>query len=239
MNYSNPAERLYYILEQINDIGSTVSFREAWGMIFDTEDITEILYVIGDVLNLIKQTEELIESLDIDSTDKYFYIAPIKKISNGFKSIDLEADILRLKSYLDETTMTSLHFSVLMIKQNNSSAPSIEDEELKSLQIEIESLSSRVVGSALPIELKSFLVEKLEVLRKSLIKIQIGGIEELRKAVEESLGAAVLNREVISQNGNDQNVKGFFGVLAKIHQIVALTKDSKELITPLMKLFLD
>jgi hypothetical protein len=119
----------------------------------------------------------------------------------------------------------------------------IGEEELAQLKGEIESLTEKVITSeSLSAQLKAFIVEKLETIRRAIQVYRLRGIIDLRKAFEESLGGIFVNKPDFERAKETEEGGWFKRVLSKtwslitfarVKEGVQLANEIKELLGPI------
>lgn len=213
---TNPAGRLHEILSDAKRMsGSALAiWKEVFGIEISSDEARNPLdaelevqiEVISRVLQLQKLIEDTEESLHrIESlSEKYFRpfvrIHPLIKQSLGHMNTDLTSTLAQIT----EGDMTILEFCSEKLNERHAE-PVVNDEELQEILQEVNSLFDEVRDAAIDPELKSFVLDGLEAIRRGINEYRIRGPERLKEALGEVIGSLAVNRDIVKAGRNDNN----------------------------------
>jgi len=225
---NNSVGRLYTLLDEVKKMGvpANTKMREVWARVFGIEpnDAEELFLLYVEILRLLKNAREDMERLP--NIEPSLYLQPFQQLERAFTVSSFEHPVEHFKRFLDDATMTGLKFGAYALSQA-SQETIVEQEVLDNLQSEIESLIQDILQSEEIIhELRSFLIDRLDDIRRAIMYYRLNGSRGLRKALETTIGASFLlqfsqvpNADKDSQD-RWENMKQRFGkVIAKIAEI--------------------
>lgn len=189
---NNPAGRLYQILSEVTkQRNDHESMQTVWARIFGLEESNaeEIFRAYVELLRLLKTAREAVEQLpDIDPN---LYVKPFERLERAFTVSSITTNLGSFKRHLTEGTMTALQFCAHALGKV-SDEPEVSQATLRKLREQVEALISEVLSTELQYEIRVFLVERLEEIRRAIIYYRINGTRGLRKALETTIGASYL-----------------------------------------------
>jgi hypothetical protein len=115
----------------------------------------------------------------------------------------------------------------------------IDTEQLDQLVNDVDELIYSIGDSELPVDIKVILVKNLNKIRESLQFYRISGIEGVRVALEQSIGSVLMNHSEILKEKEDENVRNVFGLFGKLNDFFSSINGAKDLLGPVIKIFLD
>ena len=189
---NNPAGRLYQILTEVTkQRNDGEPMQRVWARIFglDENNTEEIFRAYVELLRLLKSARESVERLpDIDPD---LYVKPFEQLERAFTVSSITTNLRSFKQYLTEGTMTALQFCAHTLGKvlNETEVPK---ETLRKLREQVEALISEVLSADLQYEIRVFLVERLEEIRRAIIYYRINGTRGLQRALETTIGASYL-----------------------------------------------
>jgi hypothetical protein len=232
---NNPAGRLHDLLRAAQQQPGKEPARKVWSAVFsvDATDTGALLKMLADLIDLVDETKKAIGRLQ--DVDHQLYLKPFKKLETLLSQINLEAGWEHWRQQLDEPTLYGLQFSADRLARE-SGYTHIDNDELAQLRKDVEDLVARMLDADLPDSLKALFLRNLEAIRHALLAYRIRGIDGLQQEIERSVGSIILHKEQISSastNSPQGGVwKSFFELIARLHQLVALARNSKELAVP-------
>ena len=134
-----------------------------------------------------------------------------------------------------EPALTKLRYAAEFVVSNEQP---VQDDILKELLQDVETMVTQILDADLPSYLKARLVECLEKVRLAILTYRLSGQPGLRKAFDEMAGTLLTNRldlvaAVKSDDKTKKSVIGLFGLIDKINKIMELATKAKELLGPL------
>jgi hypothetical protein len=212
---NNPAGRLYEILSEAqNRNGGTTRLQLAEIFQIHSDDTQELLRRMNELIELVNDAErslrELTEAQEIDSED---FLAPFPHIRATLNDMvrNLSSNWDNFKRFGPDV-LTSLRLSSSLLSKFQPEDV-IDEQELKGFAVEVDTLNEKVMASSLETELKTVILDQLEIIRRAISEYRIGGTARLREALEISIGKYALNREIIEQHSDVEEVKGLKKVL--------------------------
>lgn len=237
----NPAGRLFEILSTAKTAQDNLPIKQVWANTFeiDQNDTGALLLNVAEIINLVHLTKGEIQKLD--GIDHKIYLRPFAKIERAFATTNLEAPWQAFKNHLDDATMVALQFcSDTLARQIGENK--ISKEELDTLLQEVDMLLSKILESGLPEEIKSFLVNNLENIRRSIITYRIRGASSLKHVLEGNIGSIYFHREqleeAVKNEDNKEIFPKFFTVIDKLSRLVSFALSVKKLSAPIAHLLL-
>lgn len=183
---SNPAQRLYVLLDSIRSQDSVTPIRTAWAKAFNVQDddIAGIVVGVADVVKLIEEIKVLIAGQEVDHN---LYLRPFGKIQYIF-ALGWNDRVFSTKEYLDDVTMIGLeHCSELLSRV--AGEQNIELEVLTQIQSDVDTLIERVLAASLPNNLEPLLLDSLHFVRQSILNYRIHGARGIESAIKNTLGS--------------------------------------------------
>lgn len=237
MNSENAISRLHKIIETAYGEGSkyearNMSFKNTWIKVFNLEstDVPSLLSSFSLLFELLRKSRSIIESHPRLNTQKN--LGYLERIEESLYHIDINnGDMEHFYNHIDLETITALYYigeNVSFV--NEFKLKEIESEVIDSLLIEIEELTKKFTSSTLPEKLKLIVFKQLNLIREALTQYTITGIDGLQGALEQTIGSIILNGSEFSNQENDQNVKGLFGFINKLGNILSVGNTAGEFI---------
>ena len=234
---NNPAARLHSILLKGKAKGPSAAFRVVCAEIFqlDSQDIASVLRVVSDMVFLVRDAKKAVVALeDIDNS---LFVAPFDKIERALNQVNVQGNWGAFYDQLDEGTMTGLAFcaDTLRVRCPEPVPQQVALDELLAL---VDETIAAVIKSTAPQQLKSVILEHLEAIKRAIKRFDIWGTKGLTNALESSVGAVLVERDVFSSERNHSTVKNFFEVLGRVNLVVTLTEKADVLISTTIKALL-
>lgn len=240
-NIDNPAGRLLNILITARGQKDNIPVKQVWANVFGlkADDTGSILFMVAELINLTKNTQEEIQKLE--DINHSIYLQPFKKIETAFAVANLETQWSSFKAHITQDTIVALQFcsDTLSRKIGETEIPK---EELDALLKDIELLTSSVTQSVFTDDFKAFLIDNLENIRKAILTYRIRGANALKKVFESSIGSICLYQDQIKEENKSKPeqkiLSKFFSIVSGLNTLVALALKTKELAGPIAKLLL-
>ena len=193
---TNTIKRIYDILNTViaygdanMNTGSSASI--AWTAALEIgvpEDLSSLLCdLIADVIEC-----ERIVDRDI-RIDENIHLKHISRVKSGLLGVQL-GNWESFRKTFDDGLL-----DILQLMSENMSMyvgeEVIPEEELASLQADVEDLINKVVDSDIDVDIRNVLFEGLEAVRDALLKYQVYGAEGIRNAVDKNVGSYARHKE--------------------------------------------
>jgi hypothetical protein len=91
-------------------------------------------------------------------------------------------------------------------------------------------LFDEVLASSMPQALKTFILEQLELIRRAIFEYRIRGIERLQEALETSIGALIVNNNLINQGADYEEVRKLGMIVSGLAAVVSFATDTTSLL---------
>jgi hypothetical protein len=232
----NPAGRLHAVLSKIAvlqvdnssyriGVGEPITLQTVGDVlrsVLGLSDDASIKDVFRDLLELHKLTEDVERIMRaIASIDEDLHLEPLENIRKFLVFENLSASWSNRRERLDKGDLKALTFcSRAISKSHFGGTEHIPQEELDELTEEVQSLYKKVNDSSLNFEIKSIILDQLEIIRRALHDYRIRGVSSLREALERNIGVLVLNKSLFDEAGHAE-VSEFKVFLGKFANVVA------------------
>lgn len=225
---TNSATRLLSILRNAQGKSENTRIHEVWANVLKPqfgEETGDLHYWLFELRRLVSTVEEEISSVPRINQD--LYLRPFSSIRSALEKTNLDAPWRDVKQHLNETVMTGLEHCAELLSRERPE-PVIPQGELSDLFSKTNALIDDITSSALPTDLKSFLVGCLERIRKAILLYRIHGASALREAFETTIGAAILQKNLSDLEGSDdeQTTKNRFQEILSILSRVLVTANA-------------
>lgn len=239
-NKNNPAGRLLDILNMAKRQSLSEPCRKVWAKVFqvEVEDVSLILEMLAETMNLIGRAKKDIESLE--NVNQALLLQPFERAEALFSRVNLDASWEQWSRLIDEKMLYGLQISDDVLARS-SVLGVVSDDEIASIRAQIEDLTGKVLMSNFPEDLKLLLLKNLEALRHSLIIFKIKGLEGLDDALAQVVGSCSLRRDLIlpanhAATGEDKKTFGaFFALVDGVGKVINVARNAKELSGPLIQ----
>jgi hypothetical protein len=237
----NPAGRLYTILKKAKQFKG--SGYRIWGNSFniltnrDEREISDAiaLQVIEHVIQLKKLINEIELSLKvIEGLNLSLYLTPFDRIRGAIKLRELTTP--NYETYLREVTegdLTVLAFCADVLSRY-CREPVVEESQLEEILDSVGALYTDVFNSSLEDELKVFILDELEMLRRAIHEFRVRGFGRLKEAMPSVVGSYVITREWISKSeANDEDkslLDSFSNILGRYGAVVSFAANTTKLL---------
>lgn len=232
---NNPAGRLLQILEQFSeqrrDAFNSRSNRDAWKNILEleTENDTEIFQAVLCVNELVRDTKVMIGSA---APNPQLYLKCFDKIEKAVFPRELDKDFDVSMRLIDDAVLQSLQFSCELLSSFYDEGD-VTKEELSSILDDVEALFEQTHSSGLDNDVKTFILESLEAIRRSISHYKIYGAKGLRSAFQLTLGGVVANKEELSSSKENAPtlLKNIGTLLTKLDSATAMAFKAKKVLS--------
>ncbi len=238
MEQTNPAGRLHAILVKAKQSGGSAF--AVWSRVFDEPNTTadqasmevqiKIFSRILQVRQLVDDAEEALLRID-GLSDKYFRpfqrIRPL--IQQSISSLT-GSDLAGTMMQITEGDMTVLEFCSEKLEELHIE-PIVNEAELQEVLQEVNSLFDEVRAATIDAELKSFILDGLEAIRRGINEYRIRGPKRLKEALGEVIGSLAVNRDVVKAGSEEETVGKFEKLCYRFAAVVSFASDATGLLT--------
>ncbi len=215
--YNNPAKRLLDIVEETLKIeNKSITLMDAYCDILNvpSRNITDLYKRIIEIDKLIEEIENAINDNNI--LDPELHLNPIKSIRYIFFYSNFTVALSQVIPRLSNENIMSLKHTVSVLSNYyKNDEKKLEEKEILEFLKELNELVTNVTKSNINRELKSFIVEQLEIIRDALLSYKINGNVGLQKSLERTIYAVFSNYKNIEENIDDENVSKFKDMFQK------------------------
>lgn len=163
------------------------------------------------------------------------YFKPLNEVEKAFSRIDLDSSFHIFQNFLSEAVFDGLEMCDAKLSESRKK---ISQEELSSIQEEIEKLIDEVKSTDMPEKLKEILLTKSKDIMDAMIKYRIWGIDGLENCLDSSIGGIRRNKRLFEDNFDDNNehITSFYSIVNRLLKIVNLGKGLTELTNSIKEL---
>lgn len=234
----NPAGRLYTLLKQAKALNNNSGYA-TWGHIFnipltksknsiDDDAMVEIIHRVMQLKELVVEVEDKLGK--IEGINLSLYLTPFGRIKNALKATNLNlGNYVETLRPITDGDLTILIFCSEELAKHYSEQR-VNEDTLKGIIEEVTKLFNEVTKSDLPPELKVFILDQLEVIRRGISEYQIRGIERLRETLGELVGAILVKRETLEVTKDQPEVRKFGTIVQHLMSAVTFASDATTLI---------
>ncbi|MBO9491268.1 hypothetical protein J7384_12925 [Endozoicomonas sp. G2_1] len=238
-NTTNPAGRLINILEKFSsqsDPLKIIPARDAWKDILEIEsdDDSDLFHAILAVNELVRDTKEVIGRV---ATNGELYLRNFDAIEKAVFPGDLDSDFAYTAKLVNETVLQSLHFCSDLLSTYYDEGE-LTKEELSHISNMVDELFETTFNTDLEPNVKTFILESLEAIRRSINYYKIYGAKGLRSAFQLSLGGIVANQEQLSstKEKNPAFMKSIASLLSKVDSATAMAFKAQKVLSKALPL---
>lgn len=192
MNYDNPAHRLLFLLKQGQGFNTSLTCREAWDKIFETNgNLPLLLSRLGKSMELPNHVVEMFGDMYPGQTNLCNHWKG--KITFAFAHQNLQANWSNFISSIDSVSIDMLSLVATMIDTKLLSK-TFDVEEISKVKTSLQEVYDEVLNSDIADELKAFITRKLREIITSIDEYRLTGLAPILDSVDSSIGHCVTNR---------------------------------------------
>lgn len=209
---NNAAGRLHNILTQAIGIGNIPTF-QVWAKVLDVAegDKTELFRRIFQLHNLVDEVKTKITGFN--GINNQLYLSRLPIIENVVKATNYDAVWDNYKPQLNEATMLNLEYCAEALAQYDEQA--INEDELTKLTQDIHELSERLHSSELHDDLKTVILEQIEVIRRAISEYKIRGAKGIRDEVAYCYGKTLQLYGLFDTHRDKEEVMSLWSILSR------------------------
>lgn len=237
---NNPAGRLLKVIENLKGIqrsNNGIRTYNGWAMLFgiDESRIGLVMCNIGVTLQL---TEEIARILKKTDDDNEIFYRDLDQIADSFRQMNLQQRLNDTLNRIKESSITGLEYINHFI---GSKMPEkiFDREDLKKIKKAILELMDEIVAGDIDQYLKSYLIDKLDMLRQAVEMYDYTGSKPVEIAIDSIVGSSQMNKSVKEAGKKILEVKKFFYILYILMKAGSYFNDTTQLPENLAKLFSD
>ena len=235
---TEPAGRLFDILQEAKRKSENYTARKVWSEIFEVEeqDTSTLLKMLADLIRLMHLSKRNIEELN--DIEHELYLKPFSRLEVIFSQVNLDAQWKAWRDQIDESTLYGLQFCSDRLNRSTNYTK-ITNDELDKIKDSLSDLVEQILASELEVSLKQLLIRNLERLRQTLIAYRINGIDGIETEIELNLGSILLHKDEIKKKSGENSThiwKKYFSFLDGLNKTISTAKNVKSLGEGLTKL---
>lgn len=186
-------KKLYSILKEAWDEDGNKHTVKVWAKVLgaDASSIADLSIKIGQLIVLLNDVRNDINSLEINNFDKF--LKPIDKIQIFFLTNQIfHHNWVDIKGQITEETLDLIDACGDLLAAKSKGFREISPTELEKLQQEIRNLQDEIRDSDIDKETKMFLINELRKIEELILNYRIRGSSGLAKVSEEVSGGILI-----------------------------------------------
>ncbi len=201
---TSSGKKLYSILKEAWDEDGNKHTVKVWAKVLgaDASNLADLSIKIGQLIVLLNDVRNDINSLDITNFDKF--IKPIDKIQIFFLSNQIfHQNWLDIKGQITEETLDLIDACGDLLAAQSKGVRELSPTELEKLQQEIRNLQDEIRDSDIEKETKIFLINELRKIEELILHYRIRGSSGLAKVSEEVSGGIFIKWVELSEKARE------------------------------------
>jgi hypothetical protein len=239
----NPAGRLFIILSRARNVGASPDIRNVTQLarLFDipNEDSERATFeVMHRLTELKKLTDETIESLNkIETLDKEPFLRPFPHIEATISRIlsNLAGKWITYHQEIVKIDFVALEFCAHRLSEYPTEQP-IRQADFDEILRDVQDLFDEVNREGMPPDLRSFILDQVESIRRAIAEYRIRGVERLREEIGRIIGALYVNYSIVEAPENKPQISKLYAVWLRIKQTIEVVSTAQKLADPFIKL---
>lgn len=218
MKLDDPASRLHTILKRVANTNDN-NLAAVWSDVLGTDNSQMGYYhAITKIDNLFNEVEQSISNIkEIETSD---FTSSLKRLKTLVTHPQWNSSSSNFKESYARMADATLALKLLSnyLQGHNHSVEAIEKNTLESLRNTARSLIDETTSSDLPESLKSFIIDHLFAIEKSLTYYNIFGANGITKSIESAIGGLVLREKSLASFSDEPN-----GILQRVKELIDAT----------------
>jgi hypothetical protein len=219
MKRTNPAGRLYDILDRAKKSGQSTPAIDIWQEVLELKNLpqSEVFRYIGAIRELVDEVKYLIGSSA--KINKALFLSRYDRIEAATNMVNLGVSWGNSRGFLDDATMLSLaHISEELSKFHEEKE--IGSDLLRHLEEENLEIIRSIYISDMDEKLRILLLDELPAILRSLQEYRISGVKGMRKAVEQIYGALIIHHGLIYKENENEDLKKTLKFIGEVSDAV-------------------
>jgi hypothetical protein len=231
---TNPAGRLHALLEKAKRTpgGSAI---DLWAIVFGITETdvpkkqVEVIHGLLQMRELIAETDDSLRAIP-NLPDRYF--RPFERIRSVLTQSlgQLQTDT---RAYLNEVTegdMNTLEFCSDKLEETQDKEPLIDEDLLQAILLDVNALFDEVKAGDSHPDLKSFILDGIESIRRAIFEFRIRGPERIKEAIADILSDYLMNQQTPLTPKEKASLEKFNDAFARFVSLVDLAAHTQKLI---------
>ena len=239
---NNPAGRLYTLVSRVIEESRTrgdIAASHLWAAVFEIpakqgvalsgEGLYEVISRLLQLHRLIDEAEESLRNIE-GLHERYFRPFPRIRALPEQSFVSLASNIKGTLREITEGDMTVLEFCSERLGQQHEELI-IDEAELKQILENVTSLFNEVQQADLDPDLKTFILDGLESIRRGIYEFRIRGPKRLKETVGEIVGSLYVNYKTVQAAGEDESLEKFNKLFNRLSAMVTFASTGMKLLT--------
>jgi hypothetical protein len=187
----NPAARVEAVLRRAEPfIGQDVNAKTAWLAVFHTESDEDLMSRCTEFVTQIRLAREAIERLPEDEYPEHLleHFPLLEKLPGLMFAMPTNT-MSSYRTFITPTLIYSLGACARALRRNGWTEPTLDDDGINELLETINDILIEVAQSALPKDVKIFVVQRLRDVEAALRSYQISGYAGLEITLDALIGS--------------------------------------------------
>jgi phage gp36-like protein len=234
METTNPAGRLHALLEKAKATpgGSAI---DLWAIVFGITETdvgkkqVEVIHGLLQMRQLIDETHDSLRAIS-DLHDRYF--RPFERIRAVLTQsfAQLQTDIHGQLNSVTEGDMTTLEFCSERLETQHTE-PLIDEDQLQAILLDANALFDEVKDGDFDPDLKSFILDGIESIRRAIFEFRIRGPERIKEAIADILADYMMNQRTPQTPEERASLEKFNDAFARFVSLVTFAVHTQKLIS--------
>ena len=241
---TNPAGRLYTIVSRVIEesrIRGDIAAGHLWAAVFQIPakhgvpmsggQLYEVISRLLQLRKLIDETEESLRKIE-GLPERYFRPFPRIRALPERSFVSLASNIVATIKEVTEGDMTVLEFCSEKLEAQHTERI-VDEDELASILEDVDVLFNKVHHNSLDAELKTFILDGLESIRRGIYEFRIRGPQRLKETMAEIIGNLIVNHDVIhaARKQDADSVGSFEKLFYRVAAVVSFANDGPALLS--------
>jgi len=225
---NNPAGRLYNLLVEARKQPPGTEARKVWALLLHVEsnDTPTLLRRLARVLEVPALIRERVARQQ--SVNRALLLEWMPSVELALSNVTLGGPWKSFLGHFDEKTMYGLNLCSDILSRH--CAETIIDEgELENIGQEVGTLIEEISGARIEEDVKQFMLDHLAAITDALNDYWIAGATPLRKALESSVGAIVLDSSIISKVNAAPHGSRFWTIVGRVGVVLSIAWNALQL----------
>jgi hypothetical protein len=239
---NNPAGRLYVILKQFRDNAPTPSdvnstrlaqFFQAQKSDGESETL-EVIHRLIELLKLVDDTIQAITTLDLPDPEPY--LRPFPQIRRVIYSllVNLRGQWATYHKEVVKIDFGALEFCSTKLMEYPTEQP-IKQADFDKILSDVQELFDDVNREGMPPNLRAFILDSLESIRRAIVEYRIRGAERLREELGSIVGAVYINYHIVESEQNKPQITKLWQIFNGLKSLVDFASKARPLAEPFIK----
>ena len=238
MELNNPAARLLNILELGKEIEVDTSCRAAWCTLLGVEPADRALFLVR-ISKVMGLTSEIYDSLKkIPNVNPVIYLNWAPFVENALFKSDMDGQWNSFIRHINEHVFSYLTMTSDFLSHKNPE-PVIPKSNLDSIHESSIELTTLIIESKLPADLKHFMIDHLNKISGAIDDYKFSGSSKIVEAVNGAFGQALLDKRIAQNDIDPETTSKFWGFMGKLALVVTVAAGAHQLAPAVYQLLPD